>query len=123
MANSSPTYPNEARTMTEPVSIASSVRVALDDGRGQCDQQTPRDECVDVKDRDSQYPVIDIEQVQQRIVEQQAAEQEHRDQALALYARSFHDGGSGVPQTSRIRRWALSIAAESPGSRAWKHPA
>src|SRR5678815_4986966 len=103
---------------------ADSIRSAADDDGGQRDQQGPRGERVDIEYRDAEYPVADVEQVQQRIVEQQAAQQENRDQALSVDAGSGHDGArrwrAWFTRATRLRRSVPLAAAISRDFRASK---
>jgi hypothetical protein len=79
--------------MTGPVNMGWSLGIALDHHRYQGDQQRPRREYVDIKQRDAEEVMFDIEQGEQWVVEQQAAEQKQGDQPLAIDAGSFHGCG------------------------------
>ena len=71
---------------------------------------------------------LDVEQVQQRIVEQQAAEQENRDQPLSVDAGPLHDGANAAARRGiaaarpGIRRSVPSTAARSRDFPASKRP-
>src|SRR5215212_7147754 len=100
MANKSPTYANDARTMVVAVSIVgrprASVARTLDDERHQRDEERPGKENINVQQRDAQHRGRSGEEREERVVQRETAQQEKRDQTLSLEAR-FHHARPSAP--------------------------
>src|SRR5512139_264296 len=120
MAKSSPRYASATGMMTQlcsmavarsgstsvsPVARNGPLTIALDDQREQRDQHRPGDEDRRVQHRDPEHLARPVEERQQRVVEQQDAEQEQRDEALALHRRSMH---RTLPAPGRLRRLVVT---------------
>src|SRR5687768_4227637 len=85
------------------VAVNTSVAAAFDGEGHERDQKRPHEEHVYVDQRNAGDLDRTREQGEQRIVEQECAEQEQRDQALSFKSRA-HDGlrrGSAPPQSGK----------------------
>src|SRR5688500_17072640 len=115
MANSSPMYPNDARTSTQPWSIGGPGLVrAFEDQGGEHDQQAPRAEEVHVEHRHAEERRAHVEEREEREVEQQAAEHEQPDQPLRLARRAAHSGSLSCSRMAGFSSVDTSCVIASP---------
>ena len=58
-------------------------RITFNHQRHQADQRSPRAKRIAIQQRDAEYRAVPCKQMQQRVIEQQAAEQKQRREALS----------------------------------------
>src|SRR5688572_13578669 len=96
MAKSSPMYANDVPTITHPWSTGSPSVAPLHHHGNERDQQGPGDEEVRVKDRDAEDRRAHVEEREQRVVEEQHAQQEQAGEPGAACGLRLHPSSSAL---------------------------